>query len=555
MLKKVLLFVVSTGIFSMIFSAEPLIKVGIISDTHANSDISSYDILRGAMELFREKQVDMIANCGDIAGKFNPQAYINYRRTVDGVYAGKKMPPELFAFAWHDRTGGREKDPQQQVFEDVKKNLGIRHGLYHSVDLKGYKFLLFPQEVDFERCEKEISKAVSADPGKPVFIIDHVPPSGTVYNSLVWGDIKRREILEKFPQVIHISGHVHGTLTNELNIWQGKFTAVNAGSITVWRLPLTGNAPEVLSADMAMIMEVFPDKVIFRRYFISTGKEYRSDDAWVVTLPFDPAKAAYAPEKRFAGIKAPAFPSGSKASNRILPDKVEVTFPAAEHPDGVFIYRVSLWRKDGGKELCFAHNDVAGSFHLPVEKRPETHSFSLNPGYFSTPGSYRIEIRPEHFSGAVGKAIQTELTIRNVPALEVIYESRTPMNDLPYISGTPGRERLHAGKDGYYDNQIPDTRLEFPESVWQGKEGARFRFTMDVRMKQSGERSWNMMFRNDNPSLIVSGRISTPPGDSGSIRYVVDLYKFGDFHNYYLLICEGSGGKIRFEYVKIERLN
>ena len=43
-------------------------------------------------------------------------------------------------------------------------------------------------------------------------------------------------------------------------------------------------------------------------------------------------------------------------------------------------------------------------------------------------------------------------------------------------------------------------------------------------------------------------------GDSGSIRYVIDIEKSSASHWYCLLIREGGVGRIRFDHVRIERI-
>lgn len=43
-------------------------------------------------------------------------------------------------------------------------------------------------------------------------------------------------------------------------------------------------------------------------------------------------------------------------------------------------------------------------------------------------------------------------------------------------------------------------------------------------------------------------------GDSGSMRYVIDIEKSSASHWYCLLIREGGVGRIRFDHVRIERI-
>ena len=76
-----------------------------------------------------------------------------------------------------------------------------------------------------------VREAVESHPGKPVFLCDHVPPFETVYNSRIWGDRRRYEILRKYPQVVDLTGHVHMSLRVATAVWQGEFTVVNCGCL------------------------------------------------------------------------------------------------------------------------------------------------------------------------------------------------------------------------------------------------------------------------------------------------------------------------------------
>ena len=110
-------------------------------------------------------------------------------------------------------------------------------------------------------------------------------------------------------------------------------------------------------------------------------------------------------------------------------------------------------------------------------------------------------------------------------------------------------------KDGFYKIEAGGAgRLEFPKGVWKGAKGAKFRFVADVHTLQDGPLTWTMVLRNPNPRKNAHGRITTPDGDSGSIRYVIDFEKEKAGFSYYLLVREGGAGRIKFDHVRVERL-
>ena len=72
---------------------------------------------------------------------------------------------------------------------------------------------------------------------------------------------------------------------------------------------------------------------------------------------------------------------------------------------------------------------------------------------------------------------------------------------------------------------------------------------------KQGKLRWTLTMRNIKPQSNGNNRFYTEPGDNGVQRYVVDMYKSRDNYKYCLLLREGSPGKVRFDYIKIERLN
>ena len=123
------------------------------------------------------------------------------------------------------------------------------------------------------------------------------------------------------------------------------------------------------------------------------------------------------------------------------------------------------------------------------------------------------------------------------------------------MSELAGGKPFKLDKDGYYIHDSHNGRLEFPANVWEGKRGTKFRFTIEMQTIQPTNKNWTLCLRNPTPMQNANNRISTDMGDSGVQRYVITFAKQRDLYNYYFLIREGGKGKIRFDYVKIERID
>ena len=162
----------------------------------------------------------------------------------------------------------------------------------------------------------------------------------------------KEKILEKFPQVILINGHVHNEIRNELCIWQGRFTNVDAGCISSWGGDLEGTIPFGKATAGVLIMEVYPDKVIFERMDCLT-KEIVGEP-WKFPLPHDPDNPPLAFEKRKKASVAPEFPAGSKILIRRDSkafNELRLYFTPALPQKNVFKYEIFILDKASGKIL------------------------------------------------------------------------------------------------------------------------------------------------------------------------------------------------------------
>ena len=546
-------FLASSGAFVAlrVRGAEaPLWKAGIVTDTHVARTRASCELVKKACDLFAEQGIDIFVNCGDIADHHYPEAYPILKELTDAAFPAKP-PKKIWVYANHDHID-RKDEPWEKVMADVKRLLSATNDFYDLIDLNGYPLIVFPQWLDMNRAEKMLS-GVCADPkyaGKPVFVFDHVPPEATTDNSITWGSRARLDLFSKFPRIVNVTGHSHGSLRSELNIWQGAFTSVNMGCLQVWGGHSVGGAPESKKNYGAIVMEVYADRIVFRRFDVRTKAEYGADERWTVPLPFDPATAPYRRERTTATEPVPQFPAGAtlalKADSPFT--AVEMSFPRAEGKHGTYIYKVQVTTPEGEP---LTRNDMFGQFYLPEGERVATLVRKLSAGYFDPGKRYRVRITPCNCFGKGGKPIESEFTAPETNGFKTVFESADPMAECPFMTGLADGRRLKA-KNGWYEIGTGNHRLEFPDGLWKGK--GRFRFMVDMETKQTAVRTWTLVLRNPNPLRNANARIATPAGESGKMRYVIEFTKGQPDFFYYLLVREGGIGSIRFNHVKIERM-
>jgi hypothetical protein len=507
--------------------------------------------LKDTFELFKAQKVDIIINAGDIADIYTKQAYINYRNTFNAVFTDKKnRPREIFAYAYHDIITHESKDPWS-AFKDVKKYLEATNDPYDVFTHKGYTFVVFPQYHEQAKYKELLDKAEKMRDGKPFFIIDHVPLHDTVVNSLN-GNQYARDLVERHPDAIHISGHIHSLLTNDLNLWQGKFTALSSGF-------LHGSMRVKKSCDVAAVMEVYNKKIVIRRFFTDSKKEFNAKSPWSFPLPFDSKNAPYSAENRLKTTVAPEFSADAKVEVDFSQDKVAITFPQASPAKDVHLYNIELQKEENGNWKTYSFHKHPGCFFYANKAIEPTCTYTLIHGYFDAGASYRVKITPVHFSGKAGKPFYTLFKANGKTEAEVIFESRNPMKDCVCRYGYIGKDadKEHkVAEDGFYHvtEEKIGSRLYFPDYPWTGKENVRFIFELDLC--HAPDRSSVLLLRDDNPinPIYIPGRIPSNRGNSYGIRYVIDSnLNRNPGSKFNLYIKQGGLVKIKFNYVRIEK--
>ena len=513
---------------------KPLWTAGFMSDTHVSSRRDA-TFVRLACRQFNRLGDDLVVNLGDICDVHWAPGYAAIRKAYDEELA--KPHEEIFVCAYHDWVR-RTKEPHDVVMKDVLAKLGARHEPGFVRDFHGYPIIVFPQcSPDYAAMEKTLREVAAKypDPKMPIFVFDHEPGAETTAKTLHWGDRNRRTLYAKFPRVVLMSGHTHGSVWGERFIWQGEYTAVNAGD-------------QQSEKAAALFMEVYPNRLVFRRIRVGDGLEPLPP--WVVPIPFDAATAPYAPERRKAATPAPEFSSG--AALKLTPkgepfECLELAFPHAG--ETVATYRIDILDGEGN---FLARQSVSAPYGLFGADRPPAMTVELPAGYFEKGKSYRVSVTPLTFFDTAGRAIEASFM---APARKgtLVWESTDPMKDCSFMTGLEGGTPVQL-ENGWYKANGGAYRLELPQGVWEGEKGSRFLFIVDCATEQRGVKPWSMVLRNPNPSHNANDRVYTDVGNFERIRYVMEIEKTAAKDHYYLLIREGSGGRIKFLNVRVERL-
>lgn len=405
--------VASPGVFA---DESPVFTAGLMTDTHVTPDPASFDRVKKAYAFFKANKVDLIVNNGDIADCFAPEAYRLYREVRESTYPDRATAPkEIYCWAWHDnhKWTGEDGPLHLEAFKDVKRLLGITHEAFDGFEFAGFKFLVMPQWHD-ARYERMVSEACAATPNKPVFIFDHVPPSNTVYHSRNWGNDATRKVLDRHPNAVTISGHIHGSLHNEAFIWQGNFTCVNLGGLNYFDGEETGEHEANGQSYGVVIMKLFPNRVEFHRHSLVDGSEIAPDRVWTLVWPFNPATAPYAPARRMKTLRTPQFAEDAEVkadAAEIAKRGLVVDYPAVDDLSSLFYYRVKLLhRVESGWDVVTERERRSDYWRETEAPRNGKRDF-FDPAYFAAGGKYRLVVEPVGFWRNAGYRITRDFTL------------------------------------------------------------------------------------------------------------------------------------------------
>jgi Icc-related predicted phosphoesterase len=282
---------------------KPLLKVGIFSDIQAlpsRNDWGMYNFTK-ALQIYKEKEIDLLVNAGDLAEGGDPETYALYWQLIAEAFPGN-MPEHIACEGNHDCNG---KAPFKENFAKVctclrRECINPEHRV-----IGGYDFITFATfdrihyaEEELPALEKALQKASERDPEKPIFVITHFPPSETVSGSFSSGSEGLKKVFQKFPQVVSLSGHTHYPLKDERTIWQGDFTAVETSTLAYGCMTeekcfntVNGILPFAREVTECLYLEIFEDRMEFHRYNTTDKKEL--GPVWNMPLPFVPEKASF----------------------------------------------------------------------------------------------------------------------------------------------------------------------------------------------------------------------------------------------------------------------
>ncbi len=287
---------------------------------------------------------------------------------------------------------------------------------FHRV-INGYHFIgisrapvngVHYSEEQVQWLDNELKAATEAAPSQPVFVFQHEHVLDTVFGSYTydgWGMNNFSDVLNKYPQVVHISGHSHYPSNDPRSIWQGNFTAIGDGGLAYYEFTVddeTSVHPDgYKSMTQALMVEVDKDNRVLIKVLDVDAGEFVAE--YLVDNVTDPVKLKYNHDARKALSSAPVFDTDAKLTVSEKWGKYTVKVPQANVGDDnkVYLYRIFITDKDGNN--VYTAWELSRYYYASV---PGSISFE---GIKLSDGSYTVSVQAEDVWGNVSEALSCEI--------------------------------------------------------------------------------------------------------------------------------------------------
>ena len=393
------LLVVGFGQVGWVRAEEPAVRFGVLGDVHIDQRHfgepgggHSVEVFRTALRCLGARSVDGVVIAGDLTQDGGIAELKRLEATWREVFPGDRGPDgrhveRLFAFGDHDVEKPYlylkywpEKLKNRKLIDDMTTNhiayvdrAKVWRDVFHEdfapimrKTVKGYDFVLahlVNADADGLRYADplhipglEAFFATNAfDRTRPFFYVQHKIPKGTVGGPHQSGQDSGRTsaVLARYPNAVGFNGHKHRTATEELSLWQGAFTQIQAPGLATLltaagrensrcscEAPCATPAQQMepldtrLDGSHALVVSVYGDRLLVERLDVLHGGEPVAEP-WTVRLPND-GSASYAARGRTAGV--PQFAADARVSVATRrgkdragaeTDQIVVTFPPA----------------------------------------------------------------------------------------------------------------------------------------------------------------------------------------------------------------------------------
>lgn len=392
----------------------PVIRFAVSSDSHINTAGDSgsnrvqkmislgYDVAKNDENY---NKLDAVMFSGDITDDGYKFEFVDFLASVNSVIDYDET--ELLTVTAKSHDGYRRDKGSFAFFE----GLTGQESDFHKV-INGFHFIGISAspvmdehytEAQREWLTAQLEEAVKDDPSKPVFVTHHEHVYDTVYGGCEvdgWGIDYFKDIFEKYPQVVHFSGHSHYPINDPRSVWQGEFTAIGTGALKYAEFTVDGES-RIHPDDYKKMAQVWIVEADAQNNLRLRGYDALSGTLlceYYINNPADVNARQFTPAQQEKATAVPELKSGAELKVKKTGGKYKVTVPAAEGGKNspVFLYRFYVYDKNGEEvsSQWMLNNYWQGETYKSVSKKLEAEK------------GFTIKVTAENSYGAQSEALE-----------------------------------------------------------------------------------------------------------------------------------------------------
>lgn len=344
---------------------------------------------------------------------------------------------------------------------------------------------------NYTMLKEALETANAKDPTAPVILIGHHGVKDTAYVTNEWygsygqgTDKDMVDLMERYPQVIHISGHSHSTLEDARSICQDDgFTAIQDSTIGAYFEnesgkvdPTTGSAstyPEDMEyASQALRIDVLENNTVkIYRMDLTEGKYMYEDEPWTfssTSLPYTSGRAA--------SSQAPSFAADAQVTvENVTGDSMTVKFPAAAEAsdanvDMIHEYWITLTDEAGNETV----RKVWSDYYKEIRKT----DWSVKVKDLKGDTTYSVAVQAVTSFGAASQAVTAPEKVTTGEGYKPVYPAQAIL-DVDFSKDATGADAKGHTQDVYGEPQfVKDETLGRTVAVFDGvDDGLRYAMT------------------------------------------------------------------------------